>query len=106
MEDEMLKLNILTITVAGVLMLLTGLFLYLFRDIVSNNVRFFLPIPPLGVAAYVFVFNMFRHYNGNLPGSVEDIVRELVSSAVISGVVFCIFITANLFISYLLNRVL
>jgi len=55
MNDEMLKVNILTITIAGLLMMLTGVVLYLFRDIVSINIRFFLPIPPLGVAAYVFV---------------------------------------------------
>lgn len=69
MNDEMLKVNILSITSAGLLMLLTGLLLYIFRDVVSRNVRFFLPVPPLGVAAYVFVFNLFAFYDGNLPGN-------------------------------------
>jgi len=50
MQDEILKVNILSIIAAGFLMLLTGLLLYFFRDIVTKNVRFFLPIPPLGVA--------------------------------------------------------
>ena len=86
-------------------MLLTGLFLYLFRDFVSQNIRFFLPIPPLGVAAYVFVFNLFRFYEGNLP-NIWATARELVISAVISGVVFCIFITANLVITFFLKRIL
>ena len=31
MEDEMLKVNILTITASGFLMLLTGLLLYIFK---------------------------------------------------------------------------
>ncbi len=104
MNDEMLKVNILSITVAGLLMLLTGLLLYVFRDVVTKNVRFFLPIPPLGVAAYVFVFNMFGFYNGNLPRDLGVIVRELLASAVISGVVFCAFIVANLALTYWLKQ--
>ena len=104
MNDEMLKVNILSITSAGLLMLLTGLLLYVFRDVVSRNVRFFLPVPPLGVAAYVFVFNMFAFYNGNLPGNFSDTVRELVTSAAISGVVFCAFIVVNLALTYWLKQ--
>lgn len=41
-------------------MLLTGLPLYPFRATVGRHMRFLLPIPPLGVAAYVFVFNVFK----------------------------------------------
>ena len=104
MNDEMLKVNILSITSAGLLMLLTGLLLYVFRDVVTRNVRFFLPVPPLGVAAYVFVFNLFAFYNGNLPGNFGDTVRELVTSAAISGVVFCVFIVANLVLTYWLKQ--
>ncbi len=104
MQDEILKVNILSIIAAGFLMLLTGLLLYLFRDVVSRNVRFFLPIPPLGVAAYVFVFNMFGYYSGNLPGNVWETLRELTASAVISGIVFCGFIVANLVITYCLKQ--
>ncbi len=104
MEDEMLKVNILTITVAGLLMLLTGLCLLVFRDAVSKDIRFFLPIPPLGVAAYVFVFNLFRYYEGNLPSNVWTIIGELVLSAVISGVVFCGFIVANVVITNVLKE--
>jgi hypothetical protein len=85
-------------------MLLTGLLLYIFRDIVSRNVRFFLPVPPLGVAAYVFVFSMLAYYNGNLPGNFSDTLRELVTSAAISGVVFCAFIVANLALAYWLKQ--
>lgn len=104
MNDEMLKVNILSITAAGFLMLLTGLLLYVFRDFVTRNVRFFLPVPPLGVAAYVFVFNLFAYYNGNLPGNVSDIARELATSAVVSGIVFCVFIVANLALTALLKH--
>lgn len=104
MNDEMLKVNILSITAAGFLMLITGLLLYIFSDVVSRNIRFFLPVPPLGVAAYVFVFNLFAFYNGNLPGNIWDTVRELGISAGISGIVFCAFIVANLALTYWLKQ--
>jgi len=65
----MLKINILSIAGIGLLMLLTGLLLFVFQDSIAQHRRFFLPIPPLGVAAYVFVFNLFDHYNGKLPES-------------------------------------
>ena len=64
MEEDFLKLNMLTIAASGFLILLTGVLLYVFRDPVSRNLSFFLPIPPIGVAAYIFVFNMFRYYEG------------------------------------------
>ena len=87
-------------------MLLTGILLYLFRDVVTKNLRYFLPVPPLGVAAYVFVFNLFNFYGGNLPGNVGEIARELILSAIISGVVFCAFIVANVALTYWLKQIL
>lgn len=99
----MLKVNILSITVAGFLMLLTGLLLYFFRNHVADNVRFLLPIPPIGVAAYIFVFNMFRHYQGHLPENLADTLRELLVSATISGIVFCAFVVANIAITNFLK---
>ena len=71
----------------------------------SKNIRFFLPIPPLGVAAYVFVFNMFSYYQGHLPSNVWDTIGELFFSALVSGVVFITFIAANVFITNLLKGI-
>ena len=51
----MLKINILTIAGTGLMMLLTGLVLFFFEG----------SIPPLGVAAYVFVFNLFQRFREN-----------------------------------------
>jgi hypothetical protein len=106
MEKELLKLNILSIAVAGLLMLLTGLVLYLFKESLSNNIRFFLPIPPIGVAAYVFAFNMFRYYSGSLPGNTRDIFLEVIYSTAISTVVFFAFTALIIVITYLLKELL
>ena len=77
MPDKMLKVNILAIVISGLLMFLTGGGLYLFKGFISNHIRYFLPIPPLAVAAYVFVFNMFKYYEGDLPSKKWDIIWEL-----------------------------
>ena len=87
----MLKINILAIAGTGLLMLLTGLLLFAFADSVSQYRRFFLPIPPLGVAAYVFVFNLFQHYEGGLPARRFGTALEIMSGAAIAAGVFLVF---------------
>lgn len=90
----MLKINILTIAGTGLMMLLTGLLLFLFEGSIAQYRRFFLPIPPLGVAAYVFVFNLFQHYHGELPHMSSQTVIEVVSGTAIAATVFLVFSVA------------
>ena len=71
--------------------MLTGVGLYLFRAYVSDYIRFFLPIPPLAVAAYVFVFNMFKHYQGDLPAENGKVFSELFLSTLSAAVIFGLF---------------
>ncbi len=106
MEEELLKVNIISIAVSGLLMLLAGLLLYLLRDTVSRNLRFFLPIPPIAVAAYVFVFNLFRHYEGNLPSSTWDTLSEVFYGTLISTLVFFAFTLLIVVITYFLKELL
>lgn len=104
MDQDILKTNMLSIAVAGLLLLLTGVFLYLFRNQISGNIRFFMPIPPLAVAAYIFVFNMFGHYGGHLPQSHWDTVKELLYSTAISAGAFAIFTILLIFIVHFVKR--
>ena len=62
-----------------------------FEGSIAPYRRYFLPIPPLGVAAYVFVFNLFQHYNGELPQVAGRTVIEVVSGTAIAGAVFLVF---------------
>jgi hypothetical protein len=87
----MLKVNILAIAGTGLMMMLTGLLLFAFADSVGQYRRFFLPIPPLGVAAYVFVFNLFQHYEGGLPARRFGTALEIVSGTAIAAAVFFVF---------------
>lgn len=91
MEEEILKTNILSITVSGLLILLTGALFLIFRDAVSRNLRFVLPIPPLGVAAYIFVFNLYVYYGGRLPENRWETGKEILLSIAFSSIIFGVF---------------
>jgi membrane associated rhomboid family serine protease len=91
MDQEVLKTHLLSITAAGSLIMLFGAILYLFRDEVSGYARFFLPIPPLGVAAYIFVFNMFSHYGGTLPQGTWNTANEILYSVAFTANTFGLF---------------
>jgi hypothetical protein len=91
MENEVIKTNLLAIAVSGFLTMLAGITLYFFRTSIADNIRYLLQIPPLGVAAYIFAFNLFRYYNGSLPDSFADTAREIVYSTLISAGIFFIF---------------
>ena len=91
MEQEMLKINILSISIFGFLVFLVGLVLYFFRDAVAANIRYILPIPPISVAAYIFVFNMFRYYGGHAPETFADAAQEILISTGISAFLFGTF---------------
>ncbi len=90
MENEILKINILSITISGLLMLTAGLLILLFKDSLSGSIRYFLPIPPIGVAAYIFAFNMFKHYQANPPGS-KTMVLEMLYATGASSFFFFVF---------------
>lgn len=104
MESEIIKTNLLAIAVSGFLTMLAGIILYFFRDSISTNIRYLLQIPPLGVAAYIFAFNLFRYYNGSLPDSFAVTAREIIVSTLISASIFLIFTVMYVLIIGLVDR--
>lgn len=104
MEEQVLKTNLLAIAVTGLLLLLTGIILYIFRNQVASNSRYVMSLPPLGVAAYVFVFNMYRHYDGGVTLRSWDIVREIVYSTVFAALAFGIFTVLMIAIIEVIRR--
>ena len=93
MEDELLKINIISIAASGLLILIFGIVLYYFKGSLNNDtIRFFLPIPPIAVAAYVYVFNMFKCYDCDLPENAAALFYELFIATAISGTVFLVFV--------------
>ena len=104
MENEILKINILSIAISGLLMLIAGIVLYYFKDqLTGGEIRFFLPIPPIGVAAYIFVFNMFKHTQGSMPGKAA-ILSEMLIATMVSGFFFFIFTAILVFLIHFLKN--
>jgi hypothetical protein len=104
MENEVVKTNLLAIAVSGFLTMLAGMILYYFRGSISTNIRYLLQIPPLGVAAYIFAFNLFRYYNGSLPDNLSITAREIIYSTLISAGVFFIFTVLFVLIIGLIDK--
>jgi hypothetical protein len=92
MQEDSTLTNILSITGAGLLILLTGFSFLFFRDFISKNIRYFLPIPPIGVAAYIYVFNLFQHNNGDFSGNIAETIKEILLSVSIVAFTFAIFV--------------
>jgi hypothetical protein len=102
MQEDSTLTNILSITGAGLLILLTGLSFLFFRDFISKNIRYFLPIPPIGVAAYIYVFNLFQHNEGDFSGSIAVTIKEILLSVSIVAFTFTTFV---LFLILFINAI-
>lgn len=66
MKNPMLIVNILAIVLSGFVLMIMGILMFVFKDSVTAFIKYLLPIPPISVAAYVFVFNLFKEHNGQL----------------------------------------
>ena len=102
MDSNVLKTNILSIVIMGFAISLSGIVFYFMKDQASQYIRYLLPIPPIGVAAYVYVVNMFEKYNGKLPGTLSGLFREVFFATLFSTVVFAGF---TVFLILLVNAV-
>lgn len=105
MDQNTLKINLLAIASFGILVTLVGILLYIFRNSASENIRFLLPIPPLSIAAYVFIINVFRQYNGKLPTNPWAIARELLTGTLTAAVVFGVFSLGLIILLELARRI-
>jgi hypothetical protein len=91
MQKDAILTNILSITGAGLLIFLTGISFVLFRDFISKYIRFFLTLPPIGVAAYIFVYNLYQHYEGEVTTSIPVTIKEVLIGVGVVSVSFAAF---------------
>ena len=100
MQENSVLTNILAIAGAGLLIFLTGIGFLAFRDFITRNLRYFLPLPPIGVAAYIYVYNLYQHYNGNITSDLSGTIKEvLLSVGVVSGSFAAFVVLLILFIN-------
>jgi hypothetical protein len=91
MEEDPTLTNILSITGAGLLIFISGLIFLIFRDFAARNIRYFLPLPPIAVAAYIYVFNLYQQNNGDLSSNLSNLTREIILSVGIISISFAAF---------------
>lgn len=88
MNQTLLKINLFAIIGFGLLVFFFGLGLFFFRNQIAPNLRYFLPLPPLGVAAYVFVFNLYGYFEGQMPANKMDLLKELLMGTGVMTLIF------------------
>lgn len=98
MNLVILKTTILSVIFMGVVISLAGIALLCWKSQVAPHMRFLLPIPPIGVASYVFVFNLFTKYGGSCPESLSDVIKEIILASAISSASFFIFTLVLVFL--------
>ena len=89
MDSETARTNTLIIALLGFAILVAGLLLIVFREDVARHIRFFLPLPPIAVAAYVLALNVFRQYDNGKTLTAAAATSELLSGTLIAAAIFC-----------------
>lgn len=82
---------ILSMIFMGVVILMAGVILLFYKQQVAPYMRYLLPIPPIGVASYVFVYNLFAKYEGHRPDTVLATLIEITWASGVSVVLFFVF---------------
>ncbi len=88
MNQALLKINLFAIIGFGLVVGIFGLVLFFFRTQIAPYLRYFLPLPPLGVAAYVFVFNLYGYFGGEMPANKMTLLKELLIGTSVMTLIF------------------
>ena len=97
MEEDPVVINILSIAGAGLIILITGIVFLIFKDYIDKHIQFFLPIPPIAVAAYIFVYNMYQQEPSQISGNLSVLLKEVLMSVGIMAVSFAVFTVILIF---------
>ncbi|MBT4089345.1 MAG: hypothetical protein HN580_15360 [Deltaproteobacteria bacterium] len=87
-SETLVKTLILTISFMGIAIFISGMIAIFYREAIGPYVHLILPIPPTGVAAYVFVFNLFQKFEDGVTSNLGTVMIEVTRATVISAVVF------------------
>lgn len=92
LRDEIVILNILTIILSGLALVIAGVAMLLFREQIMPYFKYLLPIPPISVGVYVFVFNLFKDGGGKEGAAWHLVLLEVVKASLVAS--FSFFIIA------------
>ena len=104
-RSDATKEKILLIAIMGLAMMVAGAFLYANVKRVASHWRFLLPLPPISVAAYIYVLNRSGEANA-LAGSatIGEDVQDLLVQTFVGTLCFSVVVTLILLAFALLMR--
>ncbi len=70
--------------------------LLVFFERIQPMTLYLLPLPPIGVAAYVFAFSLLKKYGESSPPTLHQLVLETCLATLVSGGAFLLFVSAIL----------
>lgn len=97
------RTNLLIVMAMGVAMFVLGLLLYLNGTRIAPYMRYLLPMPPIAVAAYIYVLNAVNAKGG--PLTLKDMVLETAIGTAVFVLITGLLLVAYYVISVLSNRV-
>ena len=101
MSIEAVRNNLIVIASMGFAMFSLGLILYTKSTWVAPYIRYFLPLPPIAVAAYIYVLNIVKINNHPI-----NIAQDLLWQTFISGVSFILIVLMLLTQYYVISMIM
>ena len=104
MQVEAARTNLIIITSMGLAMFLLGLFLYFNASRIAPYMRYLLPLPPISVAAYIYVLNVVSVRGDRALNISKDLLVETVIGTVSFVLITVLLLGQYYMISLLLRK--
>ncbi len=108
MQKDPIRIVLLSIAASGVMLAVAGVAFYLSRDFILRRdlARFLSPLPPLLVAAYVFVVSFFDHFGNDPAAAGRHAVVETLAATALSAALFFVLSLGVILVVALVWRLL
>ena len=98
MTGDTLRMNLLLVASMGVGIALMALVLLAFKAQLGGGARFILPVPPLAVAAYVYVVTFAKELPGDGGITTGQALVDGGIASIAAAIVFFIFSTISVLV--------
>ncbi len=108
MSKQTIRITLLSIAASGALLAAVGAGFYLMRDFILRRdlARFLSPLPPILVAAYVFVVNFFDHFGNDTAAAGQRAIVETATATGISAALFFVLSVGAILVVTVCDRLL
>ena len=89
--EDSVRLNILTMAASGIAIAVVGLLIYFFRKSLYDFMPFILALPPIGVAAYVYLFRLLSQKTAAKDSGYSLSFPDIMLGGLLTGLAFIFF---------------